>query len=129
MRWKKFAKRIRRRIEWRVGECCAVSRASPSDHSRISPVAKLALVCGILAPFFVLASRWARAIFDQPGDDTFFILLLAGPIVAAVGLLLAIIARSSQRNGVVTAALWINAIWLAIYVGTFVFGLASYSGR
>ncbi len=41
---------------------------------------------------------------------------LAGPIVAAIGLVLAVIARSGQRNGMVTAALWLNAVWLAVYV-------------
>ena len=86
------------------------------DPPRISPVAKLALLCGILAPLLIIAPRRVREVADDLGDDTFFVLLKTGPILAAIGLALAVVARTTRRNGVVMAALWLNGVWLVVYV-------------
>ena len=84
------------------------------DHPGISLTAKLALVCGIVAPLVVTASRWASE--ANAGNGLAALVPLAGPILAAFGLLLAVIARLGQRDGMVTAALWLNGVWLAVYV-------------
>jgi len=77
-------------------------------------IAKAALFCGILAPLLVTAARLT-------GEAEMFVSLqLGGLIVSAIGLVLAVIAWLGQRNGMVTAALWLNAVWLAVYVGALV---------
>ena len=101
-----------------------------STPSGPTPLAYAALICAIAAPLYVLASRWlAQATSYRPGDDTFFVFMMAAPILAGFGLLLAILARLRQRNGVVTAALVINGIWLALAASGVAGFMFTYSGR
>lgn len=95
-----------------------------------SKLAYAALICAIAAPLVVTAGRWiSRQTVAQPGDDTGFTFMMVAPVLSAVGLVIALIARRRERNGVVNAALWICAIWLALIV----FGVggffATYTGR
>lgn len=91
-------------------------------------VAYFALVCAIAAPLSLSVSRWlgSRA---ESGDDTFFYFTMAAPVFAVLGLAGALFARGRERNGVVTAALIINTVWLAVIIFS-VFGfVVSFAGK
>lgn len=101
-----------------------MSPTPPARPPRPSILAWVAIACGIATPLSMQVLRWLVSSPDyRPGDDTFFLFMMAAPALAAIGLVFAIIAWVRQRNGVSTAALLINGVWLAL----FLFGIVNFA--
>ena len=98
----------------------------------MSRLPHLSLACTVLAFLLLaLARRISATGASEPGDDTAFNLMLAGPAALALGLLLASIAkaRGLGPGRLATFALLVNAGLLTGLLALAAFGIATYPGR